>query len=161
MPNEVVFDRLDQLEFLDRDDPSDEAAIMDAEIDAAGTLLDELVALLNDGAMAAYDRLLAQVDEHPQSGVMGDQVRSVAFTELTLEVNEDTFRGHLADDVRRLVAVRFADRDANMPAAADRALAVADTLVNGDLPLSKAVDAPRRELAIWVTMVAVWRANSG
>lgn len=157
----MVFDRLDQLELLDRDDPTDEVAIMDAEIDAAGTLLDELVALLNDGAMAAYDparagRRTSAQRRHGRPGA----VSRLHGTD-TLEVNEDTFRGGLADDVRRLVAVRFADRDPGLPAAADRALAVADTLVNGDLPLSKAVDDPRQELVIWVTMVAVWRANSG
>lgn len=157
---QAVFDRLDELEALDRDDPADEPAILDAEIDAAATLLDELVALVDDGAMVAYDRLLAHVEAHPQGAGLHEQVRSVAFTELSVEVDEDSFRGALGEDVRRLVGVRFADRDPGMPAAADRALAVVDSLVDGDLPLSEAVDDPRRELAVWVALVAVWRANS-
>lgn len=156
---EVIFDRLDELERLARDDVTDEDAVMDATYDAAGTLLDELVALVDDGAITAYDRLLTQVGAHPQGSGIREQVCSSAFTDLTAEVSEDSFDGPRGEDVRRLAAVRFADRDPAMPSAVDRALAVAGTLVDGDLALSKAVDDADRELAVWVVLVAVWRAS--
>lgn len=157
--HEVLFYGLEQLEVLNGDDPRDEPTIMDTRVETASVLLDELVAMINDGAMTAYDRLLGQVDAHPRGGVLGDTVRTVAFTELTLTVEHDTFDSDLGDDVRRIAAERFADRDPGMPAAVNRALAVTSTLVRGDLPMRKAVGDSRRELAIWVTLVAVVRAN--
>lgn len=153
-----LFARLDELAGLDHDDPDAEASMMDATFDAAATLLDELVALVDDGAMMAYDRLLEQVSEHPQGAEMREQVCSSAFTELTVDVDETSFEGDLGDDVRRLVGVRFADRDPGMPAAADRALAVADTLVDGDMPLSRAVGDEQRELHVWIVLLTAWRA---
>lgn len=156
--HQVVFERLDELTQVDPDDPDSEMDAMDATFDAAGTLLDELVDLVNDGAMLAYHRLLTQVVEHPAGSEMREQVCSAAFNELTHEVDETTFDGQLGDNVRRLIATRFADDDPQMPAATDRALAVADTLPRGDAPLGRAVDDPNREVGVWATLLAVLRA---
>lgn len=155
---EHLFRRFDELAGLDPDE--DEMLYFDAKIDAAGTLLDELVALVNDGAMLAYHHLLVDVDAHPAADGMREQVCSAAFTELSLEVSSESFRGALADNVRRLAAIRFADQEPGMPAAVDRALAVAETLPNGDRLISEAVGDTQQELAVWVVLVAVWEAAS-
>jgi hypothetical protein len=119
---------------------------LEAQAEAGGYAIDELVRCVEDGAMAAWAYLLDQVSAHPACTELVEAMDFAAHIEL------ETAREDLDDpapaltSARRLAQARF---DHEVGVALQRMLEAAGGIPVGDAVVHEQVPDPRQRMAVW------------
>lgn len=150
-----VLEGLDELASNDFDE--DEHRRMDTAIHTSGSLLEELVACVQAGTLDAAEYMLGVVRNHPAGRGILEELDVIAFTELSIELEDIEDTSELSDVATRLARARFADNPQILEAV-ERGSQMLDVLRRGDAAFHAAAPDRRPRMWAWACLIAAARA---